>query len=177
MPPNIYRVKADAAFNDNKDEDATPELGRGFQGAEVNSAHSPSSGARVVRRLTWFKSARSDLKRGKIVQLLEQMKQPRKSIRGSRRKNLTSQINYFNKRLSKGLFNYDKITQLNLPIGSGAVESLIRQAVNLRLKGNGKFWLKSNAEIILHARCQWLKRAWNNFTNSILTRRIYPATS
>ena len=128
-------------------------------------------------RLTRFKSARSDLKRGKIVQLLEQMKQPRKSIRGSRRKNLTSQINYFNKRLSKGLFNYDKITQLNLPIGSGAVESLIRQAVNLRLKGNGKFWLKSNAEIILHARCQWLKRAWNNFTNSILTWRIYPATS
>ncbi len=153
---------ANAAFNDEKDEDATPELG---------------SGARVVRRLTWFKSARSDLKRGKIVQLLEQMKQPRKSIRGSRRKNLTSQINYFNKRLSKGLFNYDKITQLNLPIGSGAVESLIRQAVNLRLKGNGKFWLKSNAEIILHARCQWLKRAWNNFTNSILTWRIYPATS
>ncbi len=56
-------------------------------------------------------------------------------------------------------------------------ESLIRQAVNLRLKGNGKFWLKENAEIILHARCQWLSRAWSDFTNSILTWRIYPATS
>ena len=66
---------------------------------------------------------------------------------------------------------------MKLPIGSGAVESLIRQAVNLRLKGNGKFWLKENAEIILHSRCQWLSDSWNDFTNSILTLRIYPAIS
>ncbi len=128
-------------------------------------------------RIAWFKTARSDLKIGKIVSLLEQMKQQRKSIRGSRRKILTNQINYFSKRLSKGLLNYDKIARLNLPIGSGAVESLIRQAVNLRSIGNGKFWLKQNAEIILHARCQWLSGTWNNFTNSILTLRINPATS
>ncbi len=75
------------------------------------------------------------------------------------------------------MFDYDKIRQLNLPIGSGAIESLIRQAVNLRLKGNGKFWLKENAEIILHSRCQWLSGSWNKFTNSILTLRIYPAIS
>jgi hypothetical protein len=122
----------------------------------------------------WFTAARSDLKKGKIVSLIEQMKQYRKSVRGSRRQILTSQINYFSKRVSKGLFDYKKICQLNLPIGSGAVESLIRQAVNLRLKGNGKFWLQHNAEIILHARCQWLAGNWNNFTDSILTNRIHP---
>ncbi len=105
------------------------------------------------------------------------MKQHRKSSRASRRKIMTNQINYFDKRRNKGLLHYDKITQLNLPIGSGAVESLIRQAVNLRLKGNGKFWLQHNAEIILHARCQWLSGDWNDFTNSILTWRIYPAIS
>ncbi len=64
------------------------------------------------------------------------MKQLRKASRGSRRKIMTSQIYYFNKPLATGLFNYDKIAQLNLPMGSGSVESLIRQAVNLRLKGN-----------------------------------------
>ena len=84
-------------------------------------------------RKDWFKKARSELKRGKINFLIEQMKQYRKSVRGSRRQILTSQINYFNKRVVKGLFDYKKISQLNLPIGSGAVESLIRQAVNLRL--------------------------------------------
>jgi hypothetical protein len=83
------------------------------------------------------------------------MKQLIKSIRGCRQL-MTNQINYFSKRLLKGLFNYAEIAELNLPIGSGAIESLIRQAINLRLKGNGKFWLQHHAEIILHARCQWL---------------------
>ncbi len=128
-------------------------------------------------RITWFKTARSDLKKGKICSLLEQMKKYRKSTRSQKREILSSQINYFSKRVSKGLFSYDKIAQLKLPIGSGAVESLIRQAVNLRLKGNGKFWLEENAEIILHSRCQWLSGSWNKFTKSILTLRIYPAMS
>ena len=128
-------------------------------------------------KLNWFKTARSDLKKGKICFLIEQMKQYSKSKRGSRRKIIINQINYFNKRLSRGLFDYHKTAQLKLPIGSGAVESLIRQAVNLRLKGNGKFWLQSNAEIILHSRCQWLSGNWNNFTNSILTLRIFPVIS
>jgi hypothetical protein len=128
-------------------------------------------------RITWFKTARSDLKKGKVISLIDEMKQHRKQLRGKKREIITSQINYFTKRVSKGLFDYDKIAKLKLPIGSGAVESLIRQAVNLRLKGNGKFWLKENAEIILHARCQWLSVSWNNFTNSILTLRIYPAIS
>jgi hypothetical protein len=35
--------------------------------------------------------------------------------------------------------NYAKIAALKLPIGSGAIESLVRQVVNLRMKGNGKF--------------------------------------
>ncbi len=143
-------------------------------------------------RLAWFKTSRSDLKKGKIISLIELMKHHRKSTRGQKREIINSQINYFSKRASKGLFDYDKIRQLNLPIGSGAIESLIRkrpspesnsgacearQAVNLRLKGNGKFWLQQNAEILLHSRCQWLSGSWNNFTNSILTLRIYPAIS
>ncbi len=58
---------------------------------------------------------------------------------------------------------------MKLPIGSGAVESLIRQVVNLRLKGTGKFWLLCHAEIMLHARCQWAAGtwAWANFCDSI----------
>ena len=70
-------------------------------------------------KLAWFKMARSDLKKGKIISLIEQMKQQCKSLRGSKRQLSTSQINFFDKRVSKGLFNYDKIAQLKLPIGSG----------------------------------------------------------
>ena len=63
---------------------------------------------------------------------------------------------------------------MNLPIGSGAIESLIRQVVNLRLKGNGKFWLPENAEIILHGRCQWAAGQWDQFSYRILTSGIAP---
>lgn len=63
---------------------------------------------------------------------------------------------------------------MNLPIGSGAIESLIRQVVNLRLKGNGKFWLPENAQIILPGRCQWAAGQWNSFSQRILTTGIAP---
>jgi hypothetical protein len=63
---------------------------------------------------------------------------------------------------------------MNLPIGSVAIESLIRQVVNLQLKGNGKFWLPENVEIILHGRCQWAAGQWNQFSQRILTAGITP---
>ncbi len=72
---------------------------------------------------------------------------------------LTSEINHLVKlQKAKGI-NYHLIAEKKLPLGSGAIESLIRQAVNLRLKGNGKFWRKHNAEGLLHPRCQW-ERWW-----------------
>ena len=74
----------------------------------------------------------------------------------------------------KGRFKYHIISKIKLPIGSGAVESLIRQAVNLRMKGNSKFWLKENAEIMLHARCQSIAGCWNKFCDSILTALLKP---
>jgi len=36
------------------------------------------------------------------------------------------------------------------------------------MKGNSKFWLKENAEIMLHLRYQSMAGSWNNFCNSIL---------
>lgn len=95
---------------------------------------------------------------------------------GEVRKILDREINYFTKANNEKRLNYSIIKSLKLPIGSDAVESLIRQAVNLRMKGNSKFWLKYNAEIMLHIRCQFIAGCWNNFCNSILTTLIYPAS-
>ncbi len=77
-------------------------------------------------RKTWFKQARCDLKRGKIANLLEQMKNLRTPARGERRQTMTAQINDLTKGFEKGRLNYALLAQKNLPIGSGAVESLIR---------------------------------------------------
>lgn len=75
--------------------------------------------------------------------------------------------NYILKADRKRLLNYHLVAAHQLPLGSGAVESLIHQAVNLRMKGNSKFWLEDNAEIMLHLRCQSIAGSWENFCNSI----------
>ena len=130
--------------------------------------------SKETERKKWFKETRSALKKGKINSIIQEMNKLSLEFTGERRKNLDREINYFLKGNKEGRFNYHKISSLKLPIGSGAVESLIRQAVNLRMKGNSKFWLKENAEIILHVRCQWIAGCWNKFCDSILTALIKP---
>lgn len=127
-------------------------------------------------RKKWFYSARSYLKKGQITTLLEKMNELNKQTNGEQSEIMAAQINYLTKGYVEDRLNYAKLAALKLPIGSGAVESLIRQVVNLRLKGNGKFWLRNNAEIILHARCQWTAGNWNSFCDSILTALINPAS-
>ena len=105
------------------------------------------------------------------------MKRLRKPIRKQRRSQLTLEINCLTKIWTAGRLNYPQIAALKLPLGSGAIESLIRQVVNLRLKGNGKYWRPDKAESLLHARCQWIAGAWDSFCQAILTARIYPISA
>ena len=86
---------------------------------------------------------------------------------GERCKILVRERNYILKAYRRRLLSYQLVAAHHLPLGSGAVESLIRQAVNLRMKGNSKFWLRDNAEIMLHLRCQWIARNWDNFCVTI----------
>jgi len=55
-----------------------------------------------------------------------------------------------------------------LPLGSGAVESAIRRVVNLRLKGNGKFWLSHHAEAVMHLRSQLVTGRWDEMVATTL---------
>lgn len=123
----------------------------------------------------WFRQARSLLKRGQSANLLEQMQVLSKKMCSERRRAMISEIQYFTKFHLQGQLSYSQVAAMKMPIGSGAIESLIRQVVNQRLKGNGKFWLQANAEAILHARCQWAASTWSIFCDSILTARLYPA--
>jgi hypothetical protein len=121
------------------------------------------------KRHQWFEQAKKQLQSGKITSLREQMNLLVESTGGETQKTMTTQLNYFQKHHESNRLNYAEVAAKKLPIGSGAVESLIRQVVNLRLKGNGKFWLKHHAEIILHSRCQWVGGNWEHFCHSILT--------
>lgn len=70
----------------------------------------------------------------------------------------------------KNLINYRSFKLKNMPIGSGVIESTIRRVVNLRLKGAGMFWLKENAEGLLHLRCQLKAGTWDEFFRRTLER-------
>ena len=126
-----------------------------------------------TEKKAWFKKACKQLKKGKSSELIQEMISLEKEAKLTK-DSLTSEINHLVKLQKAKRINYHLISEVKLPLGSGAIESLIRQAVNLRLKGNGKFWRRHNAEGLLHARCQWLAGGWDALFDSILTQRIYP---
>jgi hypothetical protein len=55
-------------------------------------------------------------------------------------KGVVRERNYILKAYRRRLLKYNEVASRKLPLGSGAVESLIRQVVNLRMKGNSKFF-------------------------------------
>jgi hypothetical protein len=91
---------------------------------------------------------------------------------GEHSKTLVKKRNYLLRAYGEERLNYAKVLARKLPIGSGAMESLIRQVVNLKMKEKSEFWLKENAEIILHLCCQWIAGSWHNLCNSIFTSFI-----
>ncbi|QHG20289.1 ISLre2 family transposase [Nostoc sp. ATCC 53789] len=125
----------------------------------------------------WFVKVRKSLKKGKAKSLISQMDELIAVATGERCKIMVVKRNYILDAYRKGRLNYDKAINKKLPIGSGAIESLIRQVVNLRIKGNSKFWLKENAEIMLHLRCQWIAGSWDKFCGSIFNSFIKPETA
>lgn len=128
-------------------------------------------------RQFWFKKARKLLKKCQALNLMRNMDEFILTATGERCKILVRERNYILKAYRKRLLNYHLVATHHLPLGSGAVESLIRQAVNLRMKGNSKFWLQNNAEIMLHLRCQWIAGNWGNFCSSIFNSFLSPSSA
>ena len=128
-------------------------------------------------RQQWFKKARKTLKKGQTLNLIRNMDEFISGASGERLKILVRERNYILKAYRRRLLKYNEVATKKLPLGSGAVESLIRQVVNLRMKGNSKFWLQDNAEIMLHLRCQWIAKSWDNFSDSIFNSFIKPQSA
>lgn len=124
----------------------------------------------------WFDSACLTLKHKTLFPLFKDMETRMNAISSKKKqKKLQQSLHYFSDQPHR--FAYAQVQHMNLPIGSGAIESLIRQVVNLRLKGAGKFWLVDHAEILLQGRCQWAAGQWNHFCQRILTAKITPQST
>jgi hypothetical protein len=86
-------------------------------------------------------------------------------------KALTTERDYFAKNADR--MRYQQFAQAGLPIGSGAVESAVRQVINQRLKSNGMFWLQAHAEHLLHLRAFLRAGRWDELVRATL---LYQST-
>jgi hypothetical protein len=109
-------------------------------------------------RKQWLNKQRRSLHQGGIDQVIQAI-QP--LCRGRHSKAIRTQLDYFTKHRLH--MNYAVITDKNLPIGSGAMESAIRRIVNLRLKGPSLFWCKPNADAMLLLRAFCKSGRWTLF--------------
>lgn len=75
---------------------------------------------------------------------------------------LQTELNYLRRHGQAGRLNYTSFRKLGLPLGSGAIESGIRRVINMRLKGNGIFWLEDHAEEMLQLRALVITNRWDD---------------
>ena len=69
-------------------------------------------------------------------------------------------------------FDYKNLVASEHPIGSGSIESAIRRVINMKLKGNGIFWLENNCEKMIYLRCQFLTGRWNTLKDKVDKQRL-----
>ena len=122
----------------------------------------------------WAKKWAKKLKKGQAKALVNEIKHFLDNKKNKDQKTVQTEYNFFFKHQKKGRLDYADFKEQKLPIGSGVVESLIRQVVNIRLKSCSKAWLEENAEAFLHARCQWAVHKWSDFCNTVLTFGLNP---
>ena len=91
----------------------------------------------------------------------------RKHIKGrkSRKWALSKFKNYFWQNRQR--MQYMSLKHMNLPTGSGCVESAIRRVINLRLKAPGTFWKRETAEVMLFLRSTLLCGRWDTMFSNL----------
>jgi hypothetical protein len=122
----------------------------------------------------WAKKWAKQLKKGKTRALLSEIKHFLDNKKSKDQETVQTEYNFFLEHLENGRLDYADFKEQKLPIGSGVVESLIRQVVNIRLKSCAKSWLDENAEAFLYARCQWSVHNWSDFCDTVLTFGLNP---
>ena len=115
------------------------------------------------KRNKWLKEMKNRLKQGNVNAILMELKD---LARGRNAKAVKREMKYFLE--NKERMRYDVFMNMKLPIGSGAMESGIRQVVNMRLKSAGMFWKKKNAEGFLHLRCYLKSGRWDIIENAVI---------
>ena len=107
-------------------------------------------------RKSWVKKHRGLLLKGEAAAVVQAVQA---ICRGRNSKAIKTEREYFVR--NEHRLSFPAIKALNLPIGSGAIESSIRRVINLRLKGPCTFWYKENAAKMIMLRSYYKAGRWN----------------
>lgn len=108
------------------------------------------------KRSRWINAQKQRLRYGKIDEMFDALQD---ACRGTRSKILLREQEYFVKNRER--LDYAAMRSLNMPIGSGAIESAVRRVINLRLKSPCIFWNEDTAEEMLLLRAYYKAGRWN----------------
>ena len=97
-----------------------------------------------------FNRWRTALHNGKVTNLIAQLRRLRDRHRGAKRQMLQGEINYFQE--NKERMRYDRYRRMQLPIGSGTVESACKNVIGGRMKQGGMTWSETGALGMLQIR-------------------------
>jgi hypothetical protein len=111
-----------------------------------------------TERAAAYPRLRKALKQGKAEEVIAELKQWASAR--SQKSPVWVEIRYLMKHCEAGRLRYPVFRYRRLPIGSGAIESTIRRAINLRLKGNSIYWTADNAEAVFQLRAAILSGRW-----------------
>ena len=110
-------------------------------------------------RMASYRDLRSRLRNGAWRSVVKELQQH--ADKDDENKKLVTEISYLQRHGEAGRLAYPFFKGLGLPLGSGAIESSIRRVINMRLKGNGIYWLKDNAESMLQLRSLVISNRWD----------------
>jgi hypothetical protein len=79
---------------------------------------------------------------------------------------LDKALGYFEKHVAH--MAYATLDAMNLPVGSGQVESAVRRVINLRFKAPGTFWNETTAEHLMHLRACFKTGRWEDLIRRFL---------
>jgi hypothetical protein len=105
-----------------------------------------------------YRRFRKLLQRSRYDQVVEELK--RLSCDQSEDSDVWTEIRYLENHGRAGHLNYATFRRRGIPRGSGAIESVIRRAINQRLKSNAMYWLQENAEAMFAVRATLLCDRW-----------------
>jgi hypothetical protein len=136
-------------------------------------------GSQALRQ--WVDEQLAKLRRGEVVQLLEDLAVAYNGIpktgpgNKGRRTRLFAILDYLGKHDHR--MPYAALRSRELDIGSGAVEGAVRNLVGIRLDGPGMRWGRDRAEMVMQLRCIVLNGQWKSFCHYLERKTLKLAAS